>query len=177
MNQGQNNMILSNGRSILTGFLLCISALLLPACASLDPDYEQPTVTISSFRALPSDGMVPAFEIGLHILNPNASTFRLEGIVYTVSIQGHDVVKGVGKDFPAIDGYSEQTVKLTATANLFAGVRLIMDLMNSANESLEYEFEAKLDTGGLFPSIRIKEKGSFSINGKGGVNNALPVSG
>jgi len=138
---------------------------MIQACATMDPDYENPTVTISSFRALPSDGMVPRFEIGLHILNPNTSAFQLEGIVYTVSIQGHDVVKGVGKDFPLLEGYSEQTVKLTATANMLAGVRLIMDLMKSPNEDLEYEFEAKLDTGGFGRSIRIKETGSFRMNG------------
>jgi LEA14-like dessication related protein len=147
-------------------FVLVFSFLMLTSCATLDPDYEEPTVTINSFRALPSEGMVPAFEIGLHILNPNSSSFQLDGVVYTVSIQGHDVVKGVGKDFPLIEGYSEQTVKLTATANLFAGMRLIMDLMNSPNKDLEYEFEAKLDTGGFGPSIRVKEKGSFRLDGK-----------
>jgi hypothetical protein len=146
--------------------VLFFSILMLTSCATLDPDYEEPTVTINSFRALPSEGMVPAFEIGLHILNPNSSSFKLEGVVYTVSIQGHDVVKGVGKDFPVIEGYSEQTVKLTATANLFAGMRLIMDLMNSPNKDLEYEFEAKLDTGGFGSSIRVKEKGSFRLDGK-----------
>ena len=78
----------------------------------MDPDYEEPTVTLSSFRAMPSEGGIPTFEIGLHVLNPNASPFRLEGVVYTVSIQGHDVVKGVGKDFPVLEGYSEQTIKL-----------------------------------------------------------------
>ena len=41
-----------------------------------------------------------------------------------------------------------------------------MDLMNSPNESLEYEFEAKLDTGGFGPSIRVKEKGEFRMDGK-----------
>jgi LEA14-like dessication related protein len=84
-----------------------------------------------------------------------------------VSIQGHDVVKGVGKDFPVIDGYSEQTVKLTAAANLLAGVRLVMDLMNAPNEDLQYRFEAKLDTGGLRRSIKIRETGSFRMNGRG----------
>jgi LEA14-like dessication related protein len=147
------------------GFVVCLFVLVLQACTNLDPDYEEPTVTISSFRTLPSEGMVPTFEIGLHILNPNSSTFHLEGIVYTVSVQGHDVVKGVGKDFPEIEGYSEQTVKLTATANLFAGVRLIMDLVKSPEEELEYEFEAKLDKGGFGRSLRIKEKGSFRMNG------------
>jgi LEA14-like dessication related protein len=145
----------------------------------MDPDYEEPTVTLRSFKAMPSEGGIPAFEIGLHVLNPNASPFRLEGVVYTVSIQGHDVVKGVGKDFPVLEGYSEQTIKLTATANLFAGIRLVMDLMNSPGKDLNYEFEAKLDTGGFGRSIRIREKGSFRMDGKGnssviGNNSLIP---
>ena len=139
--------------------------LLLQSCASLDPDYEKPTVTLSSFRALPSSGGMPTFEIGLHILNPTASAIRLEGIVYTVSIQGHDVVKGVGRDFPVIEGYTEQTVKLTAAANLLAGIRLVMDLMNTPGEDLDYEFEAKLDTGGIGRDIRVRENGTFRMNG------------
>ena len=156
-------------RILVAGVLLCSLFLLLPACASLDPDYEQPTVTLKSFRALPSEGMVPGFEIGLNILNPNSSAFTLEGVVYTVSIQGHDVVKGVGKDFPVIEGYSEETIKLTAAANLFAGVRLIMDLMQTPAQELEFEFEAKLDTGGFGRSIRVKEQGSFRFDGKNSV--------
>ena len=165
-NGGSPNMIFQNQRGAMAVFVFGISILMLGACASLNPDYEEPTVNISSFRALPSEGMMPNFEIGLHILNPNSSSFQLQGIVYTVSIQGHEVVKGVGKDFPLIGGYSEQTVKLTASANLFAGVRLVMDMMNSANQDLEYEFEAKLDTGGFGPAIRGKEKGSFRLDGQ-----------
>ena len=159
-------MILQMTRIRFTAFLLSCSFLLIQACASIDPDYEQPTVTLSSFRALPAEGGIPNFEIGLQILNPNSTPFRLEGVVYTVSVQGHDVVKGVGKDFPVLEGYSEQTIKLTAAANLFAGIRLVMDLVNSPSESLEFEFEAKLDTGGFGRSIRIKEKGSFRMDGK-----------
>ena len=147
-----------------------LAALLLTSCASFDPDYEQPTVTLNSFRALPSDGMAPAFEIGLNILNPNAAPFQLQGVVYTISVQGHDVVKGVGKDFPVIEGYSEETIKLTAQANLFAGVRLIMDMVNHSSENLEFEFEAKLDTGGFGRSIRVRENGSFRMDGK----NSIP---
>ena len=160
-------MILKSTRLPFASIFLACAFLLLQGCASMDPDYEQPTVTLSSFRALPSEGGMPTFEIGLHVLNPNSSSFQLEGIVYTISVQGHDVVKGVGKDFPVLEGYSEQTVKLTATANLLAGIRLVMDLMKSPNENLEYEFEAKLDTGGFGRSIRVKENGSFRMDGKG----------
>lgn len=169
-------MITRNAWSLFTTLLLGGFLLLLQACASMDPDYEKPTVSIKSFKALPSEGGMPNFEIGLHIINPNATPFRLEGVVYTVSIQGHDVVKGVGKDFPVLEGYSEQTIKLTASANLFAGVRLVMDMMNSPNRDLNYEFEAKLDTGGFGRSIRVKESGSFRMDGKNRANNITDSS-
>ena len=166
-------MILQKARLNFAAFILFGALLLLQACAGLDPDYEQPTVTLSSFKAQPSEGGMPTFEIGLHVLNPNSSPLSLEGIVYTVSIQGHDVVKGVGRDFPVLEGYSEQTVKLTATANLLAGIRLVMDLMNSPDKDLNYEFEAKLDTGGFGRSIRIRETGKFRMDGKNRTNDVV----
>lgn len=140
-----------------------LAALLLGACATLSPDYEQPTVVLSSLRALPSEGMAPAFEIGLRIINPNPQPLELEGVVYTVSVQGHELVKGVGKGFPVIDGYSEGEVTLTASANLLAGIRFIGDMMQSGQEPLEYTFEAKLDLSGLYPSIRVREQGRLDL--------------
>lgn len=146
-------------------FAILMLACLLGACANLTPGYEQPTVTLSSFKAIPSEGMVPAFEIGLRIINPNSTALNLDGIVYTVSLQGYELVKGVGKDFPVIEAYSEGTVNLTASANLLAGIRFIGDMVNSPEETLEYEFKAKLDMGGFYPSIKIKESGEFNLNG------------
>jgi hypothetical protein len=144
--------------------LVVLAVCLLASCASLDPDYEKPTVTLSSFRALPSEGMVPAFEIGLRIINPNRQALTLQGVSYTIAVEGHELVKGVAKDLPVIEGYSEEVITLTASANLLAGIRLFGDLMQTSGESLEYEFEAKLDPG-LFPAMRIRERGSFDISG------------
>jgi len=140
------------------------ATLVLSSCASLNPNYEQPTVTLSSFKAIPSEGMVPGFEVGLRIINPNTTPLNLIGVVYTISLQGHELVKGVGRDLAVIDGYSEGEVVLTASANLLAGIRLIGDMMNSPDEELEYEFKAKLDLSGLYPSINIRETGAFDLN-------------
>jgi len=142
-----------------------VVTLALTACATLDPNYEEPTVTLSSFNAIPSEGMIPAFEIGLRIINPNSQSLNLAGIVYTVSLEGYELVKGVGKDFPVIEGYSEGTVKLTAAANLLTGVRFLTDIMQSEAGSTRYEFKAKLDLGGLYPSIRVKESGEINLSG------------
>ncbi len=137
---------------------------LLSACVGMRPGFETPTVTVKSVRALPSEGALPDFEIVLNVLNPNNESLKLSGVSYTVSLAGHDVVKGVGNDLPEIEGYGEADLTLTASANLFAGIGLIRDMMSSPNDAIEYEFEAKLDPGPLSPSIRVKDEGQINLN-------------
>ena len=145
--------------------LLLATGFLLQSCATLDPDYEEPTVMMSSFRVIPSEGMVPSFEIGLRIINPNPQPLNLQGVVYSISLRDHELIKGVGKDYPPIEGYSEGNITLNASASLLEGVRLITDLTKNQDEPLEYTFKAKLDVGGFYPSLRIEETGTFNTGG------------
>ncbi|MEE4218829.1 MAG: LEA type 2 family protein [Xanthomonadales bacterium] len=149
-------------KSLLSSLFLLV---LLPGCATMSPDYEEPSVAMTSFRALPSEGMVPAFEVGLRIINPNSQDLDLQGIVYTISLEGHELVKGVGKDFPVIEAYTQEDVTLTASVQLLSGLRLVNELMRSQDPSMNYAFEAKLDLGGLYPSIRISESGEIDLAG------------
>jgi len=139
------------------------SCLLLVACASMDPDYEEPTVVLTSFHAIPSAGAMPAFEVGLRIINPNPEPLKLEGVVYSISLQGHELVKGVGKSYPPIEGYSEGDITLSANANLLKGIQFIASMANNQQRQLEYEFEAKLDVGGFLPSLKVSETGTFNL--------------
>ena len=140
--------------------------LFLQSCATLDPNYEEPTVMLSSFKAVPSEGMVPSFEVGLRIINPNATPLDLEGVVYSISLQGHELVKGVGKGFPQIEGYSEGNITLSASANLLSGIRFITGMVKQKDEALVYEFEAKLDLAGFYPSLKISETGTLDFSGQ-----------
>lgn len=143
--------------------LLFALLLLLGGCGAMRPGYETPTVTVSSFRSLPSEGGMPSFEIGLRVVNPNREPLELVGAAYTVSLEGRDLIKGVANELPVIEGYGEGTFNLTATANLVAGARFIADLMRSEKDSLRYELEAKLDVGGLRPAIRVRDSGEITL--------------
>ena len=149
--------------TITTAALLCVFTLILAGCTGMRPGYETPTVTLSSFKAIPSQGGLPAFEIGLRVINPNIEPLELRGVAYTISIEGHEIIKGVGNDLPVIDGYGEGEFKLTASANLFAGIRLVTDLMRSDRSTFRYEFEAKLDIGAFRPAIRITDADEISL--------------
>ena len=143
--------------------LLFALAVLLAGCAGLRPGYETPTVTVSSFRAVPSEGALPTFEIGLHVINPNREALELQGVSYTISLEGHELIKGVGNELPVIEGYGEGDLSLTAAANLFAGIRLITDLMRNNRDSFTYEFQAKLDIGTFRPAIRVTDSGEIGL--------------
>jgi len=134
-------------------------------CAGLRSGLEPPTVMISSFRILPSSGVAPRFEIGLHIVNPNSEALALQGIVYTVALEGHKVLTGASSDLPVIGAYDEGDVTLIATTNLLSGINLFASLMNQPRESIAYDLEAKLDIGGLRPRIQVRETGQVVFPG------------
>lgn len=47
----------------------------------------------------------PRFEIVLHITNPNRDPLELEGISYTIHLEGNKVMSGVANDLPTkVDG-------------------------------------------------------------------------
>jgi len=149
--------------AVATLVTLLTLALGLGACTGLRPDFETPTVTVSSFRPLPGDGAVPRFEIGLHIVNPNREPLELQGLAYTVSLDGRELVKGVENELPVIEGYGEGDVRLVAQPNLLGGIRLVTDLMASPRDRFSYALEAKLDVGRFAPAIRVRDEGEIAL--------------
>lgn len=154
---------LARGRPLawLLAFSLC-------GCAALQPDYEAPTVSVTSFRALPAQGGPLKFEIGLNVVNPNRQALDLAGVAYTVRLEDREILKGVANDLPRIDGYGTGEILLEVSPNLFEGIGLIRDLVAAPRDEFSYELEAKLDPGGLRPTIRVRDAGSVSLAPSGG---------
>ncbi|MCB2145217.1 MAG: LEA type 2 family protein [Deltaproteobacteria bacterium] len=143
--------------------ILASMVLMIAGCATLYTDYETPSVNVSTIRALPSDSIAPRFEIGLHIVNPNRSPLKLHGIAYSLEFDGYKILTGVANDLPTIDGYAEGDVTLIAGTSLLSSMRFFADLMNGRRDSIAYELNAKLDLGGLRPTIHVGEKGEIRL--------------
>jgi LEA14-like dessication related protein len=146
--------------------VLALMVLMIAGCATLNPDYETPSVNVSTIRALPSDSIAPRFEIGLHIINPNRNPLKLHGIAYSLKLDGYKILTGVANDLPTIDGYGEGDVTLIASTSLLSSIRFFADLMDAQPDSITYELNAKLDLGGLRPNVHVGEKGEISLSGQ-----------
>ncbi|PID39442.1 MAG: hypothetical protein CR984_07005 [Proteobacteria bacterium] len=145
---------------------ILMTAMTLLACATLQPDYETPTVNVKAVRPLPSGHLAPQFEIVLHIVNPNRTPLNLHGIACTLALDGHNLLTGVAGDLPTIGGYGDGDVTLTATTSLLSGIRFFANLVQNRRERITYELAAKLDPGGLRPTIRVSEKGEIDLSGE-----------
>ena len=143
--------------------ILMPAALLLAACATLQPDFETPTVQVVSVALLPPENISPRFAITLRVMNPNRSDLKLKGAAYSLWIEDQEIVSGVENDIPRIPAYGEQDVTLDATLNWIEGLQLLEDLTGKSRESVTYELRAKLDAGALIPAIRISETGTLSF--------------
>ncbi|WP_020683062.1 LEA type 2 family protein [Marinobacterium rhizophilum] len=143
--------------------LLVLCVLMLAGCATVQPDFEKPEVSVTSFRALPSEGMAPRFLIGLHIINPNREAISLQGITYRVSLEGRKLLNGVANDLPKVPAYGEVDFSVTATADLLGGFRLLTDLLQTRRESVTYELSARLDLGNYLPYVNVVETGELNI--------------
>ncbi|MBT8088238.1 MAG: LEA type 2 family protein [Gammaproteobacteria bacterium] len=146
--------------------LLAITVTLLSSCAGMGSGYETPTVTVQSFRAVPSDtgSGLPSFEIGLHVTNPNLDPLELVGVSYSISLNGQKIINGVGNQLPVIDAYGEGTFTVTAGVNILSGIRLLRSLMDTTDGNFDYAFEAKLDPGAYRRKIRVRDSGSIALN-------------
>jgi LEA14-like dessication related protein len=141
--------------------------LFFSGCAGLQTsDYQDPAVSINAFRMVPSQGIAPRFEIELRIVNPNRSALELEGIAYTIDIEGHRILTGAANDLPVIDPYSEGNVTLQAGTDLFGGLGLIGDLMKQDHNKVTYDLHVKLDVGSYRPLIHVERTGEISLKGE-----------
>lgn len=143
---------------------LLLILLILGGCAKFSSNYEEPTVGLKTFRLIPTESIVPTFEIGLHIINPNREPLDISGLYYTVAIEGHKVLAGVASDLPEIKGYGEGDITIEATVDLLSGAKLIRSLLVQPTTTFEYTFNAKLDLGPFIPTMNIVEKGQFSAD-------------
>jgi LEA14-like dessication related protein len=140
-----------------------IATIILSACAALTPNFEEPQVSVNSFKILPGGSMNPTFEIGLRVLNPNSFSLNLKGLSYTASIEGNQILSGVASQLPIVPAYGEEDIKLKAQADLFGGLRLIADLMKPRETAIGYTLKVKLDVGTFALPIYITREGDLSI--------------
>ena len=143
--------------------ILATLLFLLAGCNGLQPKKPELSVAINSFRMLPSNGLVPKFEIGLHIVNTSPVNVNIEGIVYKVFLENRKILVGAANHLPEIPAYSERDITVTGSPDLFETLGFFKDLIRRRKESLHYVVDVGIDAGKFIPVIHAKKEGLLRI--------------
>lgn len=148
--------------------IFAVGALALTGCVGRwRGALENPTVSLESFRMLPTEGVSPRFLIGLRVINPNPVAIDLRGLSYDVEIEGQKLLSGVAGNLARIPPYAESEIELQAGLSLVGGLRLLNDLLSDASrDTLAYVFRARLDVAGLASRLTLEEAGQLSLMGR-----------
>ena len=142
--------------------LFCLWICLGAGCTSLRPGFEKPSVSITSFKPMASQSLTPKFEIGMHVVNPNATKLSLRGMSYKLFLNDYEVVEGAANELPDVPAYGEAEFKVIATVGLIEGIRFVNDLLQNTSGQVAYRLQTKLDIGAMVPAIRIEKTGTFA---------------
>lgn len=138
----------------------------LTSCAILSPSIEAPKVTLETLEMLPPTGMSQRFDIGLRMSNPNDRPIKINGIAYTLALNGYKLVDGVGNNVPEVAAFSEVSFTVQASTNLFEAVRFINSfLAGDGAEQLDYRLKADLAIAGLPMRVSVEEAGKVPLLG------------
>ncbi|WP_282755200.1 LEA type 2 family protein [Desulfuromonas thiophila] len=150
--------------SLASRCLLFCLLYLLCGCASLRPGFEQPQINLIRFALAPqAEGLAQRFDIGIEVINPNASTLNLRGMSYNIAIEGHRILSGATANLPRIPAYGSAQFNVSASPDLVGSARLLAELFSGRPEELNFTFRARLDAGSLLPFLQIEESGHFRL--------------
>lgn len=153
-------------RSLLSVSTLAVLALLASGCATLNPQFEAPSVRVLGVRPLSSsqgNQLVPRFEIDLLVVNPNASSLSMRGMSYRLFLNDLEVVEGVANNLPEVEGYGEANIVLPATLNVIDSMRFVSGMLRGNDTDVRWRLAARLDVSALLPAIRIEEEGVLEL--------------
>ncbi len=154
---------------------LLFMMLLMTSCASMNPDYDELDLELTNLKLLPLQGLEQRFRLSFRLTNPNNTEFPVDGISFKLNLRGIKVATGVTDENFNLQPLSESTFDVDVSASLFGSGRVLLDIIQSKPNELEYEINAKIFTSkGLWGSIPVTRKGVFSFfSGKRALNNSL----
>lgn len=124
---------------------LPLVALLLAACAALQPYAEPPRVSLVSIRPLDMQMLEQRYALRIRILNPNRVELPVAGLSYTLEVNGREFAYGVSQQAVTIPPYGEAVLDVELVSNL---LDLLRQIDRSQDGGLAYRLHGRLGLSG-----------------------------
>ncbi len=145
---------------------IAVAALLLCACASLNP-VAKPEVAITSINLGVANGLQQQLLIGLQLDNPNSFALQLGRLRYEMSLAGSKLASGSFNEAITVPANGQSLIEVPVGINLLSGFSLLRNLLSNVGADLEYELKLSADVGNFgLGDMTLVKQGVVGINGQ-----------
>lgn len=141
-----------------------VGALQLSGCA-LAPKLLTPELSIVGVQLVGSDLFAQRLKVRVHVQNPNNRTLPVEGLEYTLEIDGQPFATGESAASFVVPALGSAEFDMNVTTNV-AGtlIRLLTRAADERGQGVPYRLYGKIAlSSGWLRSIPFEEHGSFNL--------------
>lgn len=165
-------------RSQTTLFFLLFFTLSMPllftGCATLGPDVEEPTISVTDLRIQEVKPLEAIFVLELRIMNPNDFPLDIRGVNCDLKLDGNHFATGISDVQQQVSSFGTATIPVTVYASMFDMVTSVIqvlqevDQQKAAAKPLRYELAGKIRLGGrgTANTLPFQSAGELSLGGR-----------
>ena len=124
--------------------LLMLGVGLISACAGMSTYPEKPRVSLVSIQPKDMTLLEQRYGLQLRILNPNDEAIPLEGLNYSLEINGREFAYGVSRQSISIPPFGEVLLDVDVVSNLLNVMQQVQEMSTENNTSLKYRLSGKI---------------------------------
>lgn len=165
-------MILKTPRLL---FLSCILFITfgLSACASLTYHANPLNVTLTNIQLMDAQLLEQEYQLTLRVQNTNDSPLVINGLSYTLDINGAEFAKGVNNQQNHILPFSEKLIKVSLISSSFNAIKQLRILNDKSQPSFTYRLQGQVSLGARYvPTMLIP----LTFETSGSINLGEPLA-
>ena len=137
------------------------AALALGACAA---QFEKPDIHVVSVGVKSMSVQAQELRVHLKVVNPNAIALPIEGVNYTVLVNGESFARGETTEPVTVPPHGASDVEVPVVMDLKGGLGGVLTLGTLLSGGVEYRVAGNVRTGiTFFRNVPFDEKGKLGL--------------
>jgi len=130
--------------------LLILAIGMLSACAGVTYHASPINVTLSNIQLVDSELLEQEYMLTLRIQNTNDSTLVINGLSYTLDINGAEFAHGVSNQQNYILPYAEKLIQVSLISSTFSALKQLNKLGKKGSSTFNYLLKGKVSLGARY---------------------------
>lgn len=145
-----------------TGLALVL-ALAAAGCAGLYRYADPPRVALAGIRLLDLTLFEQRYLLALRIQNPNRFELPIEGMSYTLDVNGSEFAHGVNNRKTTIPAFGEQLLEVSVVTDLLGTVKQLQRWEGQRPQKLDYRLKGRIQIASTPVSLPFEYSGKISL--------------